>query len=169
LAVPATGLLFLWGCGEAARTPEPQAHVTQQDQAARKIVRFLQGDESFESIVMAETVTLHLGGFAEKSVPSLDLADLANWNVSDSAGDPHSLVPPKGLPLITTRIGRHLNCMEYKLSSRVAELAELPHVGTMLSPLLMSSCLESWNMTMVFDPKKEPPTLVAVVYDQWEW
>jgi hypothetical protein len=31
------------------------------------------------------------------------------------------------------------------------------------------SCLQTRNVTFVFDPNKKPPTLVAAVYDQWEW
>ena len=70
---------------------------------------------------------------------------------------------------MTTRTGSHFNCLEYELSSLVPELADMPHVGTMLNPSALESCLESWNMTMVFDPQKEPPALVAVVHDRWEW
>ncbi|MDQ3949030.1 MAG: hypothetical protein M3282_01660, partial [Gemmatimonadota bacterium] len=70
---------------------------------------------------------------------------------------------------LTTRVGRHLNCAEYPLSSRFPELARLPHVGTKLDPGEGSSCLQTRNVTFVFDPDAKPPTLVAVVYDQWEW
>ncbi len=62
-----------------------------------------------------------------------------------------------------------MNCAEYPLSSRFPELARLPHVGTKLEPGDASSCLQTWNLTLVFDPNQRPPTLVAAVYDQWEW
>jgi hypothetical protein len=60
--------------------------------------------------------------------------------------------------------------MEYDLSSLYPELATLPHVGTMLTRAKANeSCLQTWNLTLVFDSGATPPTLVAVVYDQWEW
>jgi len=31
------------------------------------------------------------------------------------------------------------------------------------------SCVQSWNLTLVFDPKQKPPTVIAAVYDQYEW
>jgi hypothetical protein len=31
------------------------------------------------------------------------------------------------------------------------------------------SCLQTRNLTLVFDPNRTPPTLIAAVYDQWEW
>ena len=31
------------------------------------------------------------------------------------------------------------------------------------------SCLQTRNLTLVFDPDEKPPTLIAAVYDQWEW
>lgn len=39
----------------------------------------------------------------------------------------------------------------------------------MLEPPIPESCLKSWNLTLVFDPRERPPVLVAAVYDQWEW
>ena len=68
---------------------------------------------------------------------------------------------------MVTREGKHLNCFEYDLSSRADGVAHLPHVGTMLSS--GDSCLQSWNVTFLFDPEEEKPTLVGAVYDQWEW
>jgi hypothetical protein len=70
---------------------------------------------------------------------------------------------------MTTRIGRHFRCSEYPLSSVSEELARFPHVGVLLTPVDMGSCLQAWNFTLVFDPNEKPPTLVAVVYDQFEW
>jgi hypothetical protein len=70
---------------------------------------------------------------------------------------------------LTTRVGRHFNCLEYPLSSRYPELARLPHVGARLEPADAGSCLQSWNLTFVYDAGPRPPVLVAVVRDQWEW
>ncbi len=70
---------------------------------------------------------------------------------------------------LTTAVGQHLNCFAYPLSSRFPDLARLPHVGTTLSSRDADSCLQTENLTFVFDPSLKPPTLVAVVYDQWEW
>lgn len=83
----------------------------------------------------------------------------------------YSFVPHPRLTVLTTRVGRHLNCMEFALSSIAPELAALPHVGTMLSlpAAEYESCLNTWNVTLVFDSAAKPPTLVAAVYDQWEW
>ena len=79
------------------------------------------------------------------------------------------MVPPEGAATLTTRTRRHLKCREYPLASISAELARLPHVGTMLMFGEGSGCLQSWNLTLVFDPEEKPPTLIAAVYDQWEW
>ena len=69
---------------------------------------------------------------------------------------------------LTTRAGRHLNCLDYPLSATFPALARLPHVGTMLS-YGTASCLQTWTLTVVFDPHARPRTLVAAVYDQFEW
>jgi hypothetical protein len=60
-----------------------------------------------------------------------------------------------------------MNCREYPLSSRNGELAWFPHVGVMLA--YGTGCLQTRNLTLVFDPNEKPPTLIAAVYDQWEW
>jgi hypothetical protein len=69
---------------------------------------------------------------------------------------------------LTTKVGRHLNCREQPLAAKFPQLAHLPHVGTMLQPENFGSCLQTWNMTFVFDTSTRP-RLVAVAYDQWEW
>ncbi|MDQ6768747.1 MAG: hypothetical protein M3Z54_02025 [Gemmatimonadota bacterium] len=98
------------------------------------------------------------------------LADRANWKVaSERQGMVYSFVPPDGLTKLTTRVGRHFNCLDYPLSSRFEQLARFPHVGTKLESNGVSSCLQSWNLTLIFDPEKRPPTIIAAVYDQWEW
>ena len=69
---------------------------------------------------------------------------------------------------MTTRVGRHLKCLDYPLSATFPDLARLPHVGTMLS-YGTASCLQTWTLTVIFDPLAQPPKLVAAVYDQFEW
>jgi len=70
---------------------------------------------------------------------------------------------------LRTKVGRHFNCVEQSLASKFPRLALLPHVGTMLEPENAGGCLQSWNVTFVFDTSKNRPRLVAAVYDQWEW
>jgi hypothetical protein len=59
--------------------------------------------------------------------------------------------------------------MDGTLASVAPELEGLPHVGTLLRPPDATSCLQSWNLTLVFAPDSDLPTLIAAVYDQWEW
>jgi hypothetical protein len=144
--------------------------------AATEVVGFLRGDVPFARIRLADTVVLHLspeGGGTRRAVARETLRHRSNWKVrptrTSARGMDYSFVPHPRLTVLTTRFGRHLNCMESDLSSRSAELALLPHVGTMLSPTDQNSCMQTWNLTLVFDPVAKPPTLVAAVYDQWEW
>jgi hypothetical protein len=97
------------------------------------------------------------------------LRHASNWKVrSQGLRHVYSFAPPRGSAELTTRVGRHLNCRDYPLSSTSAELAQFPHVGTMLM-YGADSCLQSWNLTLVFDPNEKPTTVIAAVYDQWEW
>lgn len=141
--------------------------------AAEGIVAFLRGETEFDSITTADTVTLRLtpeGGGDSTRVSRDLLRDRANWSVrAAGSGAEYTFVPPATLTTLTTREGRHFNCQDYALSSRVPELAGLPHVGTRLEPPDRGSCLQTWNLTFVFDPHAPGPTLVTVVYDQWEW
>jgi hypothetical protein len=145
--------------------------------AAEAVVGFLRGEVAFDRIRLAETVTLHVspeGGGARNEVARERLRDLSNWKVRASdrptaRGWVHSFVPPRGKAELTIRVGRHFNCREHPLSSRSERLARLPHVGTMLMFDEAGGCLHSWNLTLVFDPKETPPTVVAVLYDQVEW
>jgi hypothetical protein len=120
---------------------------------------------------VTDTVTLYVcpeGGGARTALTRPQRRNRANWKVRVLGIEP-SLVPPQGLARLTTRVGRHFRCREYPLSSTFPELARLPHVGTRLDPGEGSNCLQTWNLTFVFDPNEKPPTLVAAVYDQWEW
>jgi hypothetical protein len=146
------------------------------ERAAKQIIGFLRGEVDFDRIRLADTVTLYLtpeAGGARRKVSRQLLRDPANWKVRTSdmpnaRGMFYSFAPTKGAAELTTRVGRHFRCREYQLSSIFPGLARFPHVGTRLM-YGTDSCLQTRNLTLVFDPKQRPPTLVAAVYDQWEW
>jgi hypothetical protein len=141
--------------------------------AAEDIIAFLRGELPFDSIATADTVTLRLapeGGGDSTRVSRELLRERASWSVrAGGSGSDYPLAPPATLTTLTTREGRHFNCRDYALSSRAPDLAAFPHVGTRLAPPDAGSCLQTWNLTFIFDPHTAHPTLVAVVYDQWEW
>jgi hypothetical protein len=141
-------------------------------EAATNVVGFLRGEVAFDRIRLADTVSLYLGleeGGTRAEVERGMLRYASNWKVrSQGLRHVYSFAPPRGSAKLTTRVGRHLNCADYPLSSTFAELARLPHVGTTLM-YGADSCLQSWNLTLVFDPNEKPPTVIAAVYDQWEW
>lgn len=193
LAVVTVSLLPVASCRrDQARAPERTASSTQAraatspassgafithrpvelDSAAKQIIGFLRGEVGFDRIRVADTVTFYVspeGGGSRAEIARAQLRDPSNWKVRGLGGALRSLVPPDGMTKLTTRVGRHLNCFEYTLSSRYVEFAHLPHVGTKLEPVNASSCLQSRNLTLVFDPHERRPTLIAAVYDQWEW
>jgi hypothetical protein len=142
------------------------------EQAAKDIVGFLRGDVGFDSIRLADTVTLYLspeGGGTRVAFTREQLRAPSNWVLHSGLGT-YSFVPPQRLTKLTAKAGRHFNCGEYPLASRFRELATLPHVGVALDPDDRTSCLQTWNATFVFDDSgAQPPRLVAAVYDQWEW
>ena len=144
--------------------------------AATAVVAFLRGEAGFDRIRVADTVTLYLApeaGGAARTVTRAMLRDPSNWVIRGPSSRPgrqgigYSFVPSKGEAELTTRVGRHLKCLEYPLSSIYEELARVPHVGVMLA--YGTGCLQTQNFTLVFDPNEKPPTLIAAVYDQWEW
>jgi hypothetical protein len=163
--------------GRSVSAPASEARLgahtaAELDTAARRVVAFLRGETPADSIRLADTVTLYVapeGGGTRTPFTRAHLRDRSNWRVPGLGRAVYSLAPPAASTKLTTRVGRHLNCMEYPLSSRFAQLARLPHVGAKLEPPGASSCLQTWNLTVVFDPTRKPPTLVAAVYDQWEW
>lgn len=145
-------------------TPVPNESLRER---AERIVAFLQGDAFPDPRLLADSVALHVapeGGAERKSVSSQELRDRSSWRVGR-----HILLPPGGLTELTTRVGSHFNCREVALASLYPELARYPHVGVLLEPPARESCLQTWNMTLVFDGSGEEPRLIAVVYDQWEW
>jgi hypothetical protein len=140
-------------------------------EAAERVVRFLQGDLPFDELRLADTVILRLspqGGGAQAALPRGSLRDRDNWVVPTYYGH-QSLVPPVDLPQRTAKAGVHFNCMEYPLSSVSPDLARLPHAGVRLAPHGDANCLQSWNITLVFQASDGPPVLVGALYDQWEW
>lgn len=175
-----TFVFLLASCGgqeaeEAEDAVPPAAMPTARsgslvEDAAMSIVAFLQGTATFDSLALADSVTLYVspeGGGGRSSYHRSELRDRASWTVVSGARS-FPLAPPLGNTRLTTAPGKHLNCREYDLASRYAELARFPHVGMRLNPDRTESCLETWNTTFVFDSDVRP-RLIAAVYDQWEW
>ncbi len=133
-------------------------------------MEFLRGNASFEQIGLSDTVTLFVspeGGGERATFLREQLRHPAAWKVR-SGGRVLRLAPPAGMTKLKTKVGRHINCAEQELAAKFPEFARLPHVGTMLEPAKLQSCMQTWNMTFVFD-KSFRPRVVAAVYDQWEW
>lgn len=156
--------------------PSTQAVVSPHEgvflAAAGTVIDFLRGEAEFDALNLSDTVTFHLapeGGGGTAKVPAGDLRDRAGWLIQSDGGATYRLIPPTGSSRLETRFGRHLRCFEYALADDFPELARLPHVGTRLEPPDAASCLQSWNLTLVFQADTLPPRLAAVVYDQWEW
>lgn len=154
-----------------AASPETEGQI-ELVEAASAVVRFLRGEVPFDSIQLADTVSLYLGqeeGRTRRDLARDMLRDRRNWNVhSQSLRHSYSFVPPAGAASLTTRVGRHLNCLDYPLAATFPDLAQLPHVGTTLR-YGTDSCLQTWNLTLVFDRHERPLRLIAAVYDQFEW
>lgn len=141
--------------------------------AATDVVGFLRGNVPFSRLRLADTVTLRLGleeGGTMRRVARERLREPSAWAVeSQNLRFTYQFAPPASLTSVETRVGRHVRCMDYDLTATDPELAALPHVGVVLSPPNFGSCLQTWNLTIVFDPNLRPPTVVAVIYDQFEW
>ena len=132
---------------------------------------FLAGDADFEALDLADTVELYVapeGGGGRARISRERLRDRLAWRVGTGNAQ-RSFVPTGLLTKMTTSVGKHMNCHEYPLASRVPALATRPHVGVKLEPPDAKSCLETWNATFVFDTSGATPRLIAAVYDQWEW
>jgi hypothetical protein len=139
--------------------------------AAERIIDFLRGGPELDASDVADTVAFHLPRGAGGGGTVMSRAELRvreNWQVRGAHGLTWSLVPPSWTDVLTTRVGRHLRCFEYDLAEEFPDLAGQPHVGTMLRPADAQSCLQSWNLTLIFDDSPRP-VLIAAVYDQWEW
>lgn len=141
------------------------------EQSAREIVEFLRGKAAFETIALADTVTLYLspdGGEVLSAFSREQLRRPSQW-VLRTGRRTYSFAPPRSLKKMTAKADIHFNCLDYPLASRFPDLAKLPHVGVKLEPDSAGSCLQTWNATFVFDTSARPARLVAAVYDQWEW
>lgn len=148
-----------------APTAEPVAPL---DSAARAVLAFLRGEGA--RIVLADTVELYVGkdaGGTSTAYPRALLANPAYWIARSSRGN-FRFVPPATLVKLTVKPGAHFICTERKLAASFPQLAKRPHVGMKLEPDVGDSCLQTWNVTLVFDDSIRP-RLVAAVYDQWEW
>jgi len=161
--------------------PRTTAHETSSASSARapetftatatRIVAFLRGHAQLDLQLLADSVTLYMspeGGGSSARFTRDQLSDPSAWAVK-ARNHRYAFTPPITATKLTTRFGRHLNCLEYPLASRFPQLASLPHVGTKLESENATSCLSTWNVTFVFDSTRGPPRLVAAVYDQWEW
>ena len=142
----------------------PAAHF---DTVAVRLVEFLRGRRPLEDA--SDSVTLYVvpeGGGGRRTLRGTELRDPRKWTVR-SGSTTYTFVPPQTFTNMTSKFGSHFQCMERSLGSRMPTLAHLPHVGVKLEPPRASSCLQSWNVTFVFDAPASH--LVAAVYDQWEW
>jgi hypothetical protein len=101
-------------------------------------------------------------------LPREALRDRANWAVPTHYGR-QSFAPPPALTHLTVRSGVHFNCLEYPLISLAPDLARLPHVGVRLATHGDANCLQTWNLTLIFEAADGPPVLVGALYNQWEW
>jgi hypothetical protein len=156
----------------AAKATSDPAHDPELVHAAERVIRFLQGEVPFGELRLADTVTLRLspeGGGAQASLPRESLYYRADWVVPTYYGH-QSLIPPLSLPHLRARSGVHFKCFEYQLASVAPDLARLPHVGIRLAPHDDDvNCLQTWNMTLIFEANHGSPVLVGALYDQWEW
>jgi hypothetical protein len=161
---------------QPVRSPPARLSETEHEgafvAAAETVIDFLRGDAGFNALRLSDTVTFHLapqGGGGVAKASATDLRDRAAWRIPGPAGHSYDLLPPAGLSRLTTHFRRHVRCFEYDLEDEFPELAPMPHVGARLEPADMMSCLQTWNLTLVFEADAMPPRLNAVVYDQWEW
>jgi hypothetical protein len=165
---------FAHPAAESAAETAPRSRASESlVRAAEAIVGFLRGEVGFEQIRVADTVALCLGregGGTCTEVSRASLRTPEGWRVhSDETRMTYPFAPPPWLTQLATAVGVHFRCFEYPLADDFPALAYLPHVGTKLLPPDFSSCLQSWNLTLVFAADQDFPTLVAAVYDQWEW
>ena len=140
------------------------------DSVTTRVIGFLRGQEGFPADVIADSIVVYAGpegGGGSRTYRRAELRDRSDWMVPVNSHEAR-IAPAEAMTQVTMKRGVHFRCFEYTLASRFPRLAELPHVGVKMEPPDADSCLQSWNMTLVFDDL-ESPRLVAVVYDQWEW
>jgi hypothetical protein len=138
--------------------------------ATRDLVAFLRGDSEHHAVAMADSIQLVIapeGGGLRREIRAEDLATRETW-VIDGGGRAISIVPSQRDAEVELTVGRHRNCGEFPLETVAEDLADSPHVGVTLY-YGRQSCLQTWNATFVYSPDATEPTLIAAVYDQWEW
>jgi hypothetical protein len=156
---------------DAARVRPLSAHDSALKAAALEVLDFLRGSANLDPATVADSVELRIpaeGGGGLRQLSRAAALSRDNWFV-EVLGRPYSFEPPSDLPVLRVVPGRHINCFETSLASRIPDLGTAPHVGVRLEPARQESCLQGWNATFVFDTGGGRPTLRAVVYDQWEW
>ena len=150
-------------------TPDPDEQLRV---ATRNIIGFLSGQAPFDSIDVADSVTLYMnpeGTVIQRALTREQLRDTANWSLRWGRGD-YPIAPPRPPSEVQMRVGRHFSCLaESDLATVMPQLAAQPHVGVRVVPQGGDSCIQVWNSTFVFDTSTARPRLVAVVYDQFEW
>lgn len=150
--------------GPAAGTVHEYAYLEKEVQ---RLLAFLRAHGPLPEDVLADSVTLYVapeGGGEVRKVADRDLRSRAEWRVGS-----YSLVPPSGFEHSRVTPGLHSYCEAVTLDTRYPELAQYPHVGVRLARDEAASCMQTWNVTFVFDEDADAPRLIAVVYDQWEW
>lgn len=155
------------GAGAAGAAGGAVHEYAYLEDSVEHLLEFLRGEVALQGERVADSVTLHVapeGGGLTSRVAASDLEDPAAWRVG-----PYSFAPPEGYGHRTMTPGLHQNCYPVGLETRYPELARLPHVGVRLAPDEDAACLQTWNVTFVFNEDAEDPRLIGVVYDQWEW
>lgn len=167
----------------SAQSPGPPQQDAHYDKSlklgATKLLAFLRGERSLDGITTAPQITLYLvneGGGGNRVLDRASLAGLENWTVqSGLLNRDVSFLPPAEEAEVSMRVGKHYNCLEYDLETRVSDLPLYPHVGVRLIPVKgPQTCLRSWNVTFLFEHDSQlfsggEATLVGAIYDQWEW
>lgn len=141
------------------------------ESAGTEAARFLAGYGRFDKLDLADTVDLYVapdGGGARARMPRDLLRDREAWQV-ESGGQKRSFVPTGLRTRLVSAVGKYMNCNPSELKTRFPQLASYPHVGVKLEPANAKSCLESWNVTFVYDTAGGRTRLTAAIYDQWEW
>ena len=153
--------------GQAPASSEESNRESLRDEAA-EIIEFLRGSAALDASLLADSVSFWVaaeGGGAVRVVARNVLQARSEWHVGE-----YNLVPPSSLTEITFQPGAHINCREMSLGSRFPEIGGLPHVGVRFALPGTASCLQTWNITLVFQEQEAGQhKLIGVAYDQWEW
>jgi len=155
----------------ATKAPPPAVAAAEPlDSATRAVLAFLRREKAFSTIVLADSVEIYVGkdaGGTRTLYARNDLQRPSLWIARSSRGN-YKLAPPASHVVPTVKRGVHFNCTERKLAESFPQLARRPHVGVMLEPEFRENCMQTWNVTFVFDDSIKP-RLIAAIYDQFEW